>query len=59
MSPSVYYAAHPVYSKEFIENTDQSIWLPLVQVKAEKGSYTRHDHTLKSYDVKNDEPTTL
>jgi hypothetical protein len=59
MSPSVYYAAHPVYSKEFIENSDSSAWLPLVQAKVKKNSYTRHDHTLKNYDVKNGEPDSL
>lgn len=59
VSPSIYYSAHPVYAKEFIEVNDQSAWLPIIQVKIKKGEYTRHDHTLKNYDIKNEEPNCL
>lgn len=38
VSPSIYYAAHPVYSKEFITNSNET-WLPLIQAKVKKGSY--------------------
>ena len=58
LSPSIYYAGDPVYSKEFIEN-DHVSWLPIVQAKVKKGSYTRHDHSLKYYDPKVNEPTNL
>jgi hypothetical protein len=58
LSPSIYYSAHPVYSKEFIDN-GKEVWLPLLQVKVKKGSYTRHDHTLGAYNVKSSEPTNL
>ena len=34
-------------------------WLPLVQAKVKSGSYSSHDHTLKAYDVKNNEPVSL
>ena len=59
VSPSIYYAANPVYAKEFIENNDSTAWLPLVQAKVKKGSYTRHDNTLSFYDSKVNGPTDL
>ena len=34
-------------------------WLPLVQVKVKSGSYSSHDHTLKAYNVKNNESVSL
>lgn len=59
MSPSIYYVANPVYSKEIIINGDET-WLPIVQVKVKKGCYTRHDHTLgSSYIPQTNEPTVL
>lgn len=51
LSPSIYYAAHPVYAKEIITNK-QETWLPVVQVKVENGSFTKHNHTLVFYDQK-------
>ena len=34
-------------------------WLPLVQAKVRKGSYTKHNHTLMWYSRKKDEPVSL
>ena len=55
LSPSIYYAAHPVYAKELITNK-QETWLPVVQVKAEVNSFTKHNHTLVFYKHKDNEP---
>lgn len=51
MSPSIYYAGDPVYSKAVI--IDGETWSPIVQVKVKKGTYSSHDHTLVKYDLKN------
>jgi hypothetical protein len=40
LSPSIYYAAHPVYSKEVI--SQHETWLPVVQVKVLKGSFNEY-----------------
>ena len=44
MSPSVYYAGHPIYAKVMINN-DKESWVPIVQVKVKNGTFTQHDHT--------------
>ena len=56
VSPSIYYAAHPAYAKEVITNKSET-WLPVVQVKVEINSFTKHDHTLVFYKQKDSEPT--
>ena len=54
VSPSVYYSGHQVYAKETI--SEDITWMPVVHVKVAKGSYTAHEHTLWSYEFKDDEP---
>ena len=60
VSPSIYYAGHPVYSKVMVNNENQR-WCPIVQVKLRKNTFTRHDHTFgnQKYKILNDEPTSL
>lgn len=44
VSPSIYYAAHPVYAKVMVNNNNER-WLPIVQTKVKEGTFTRWDHT--------------
>jgi len=60
VSPSIYYAGHPVYAKVIVNNMNER-WIPVIQTKVKNGTFTRHDHTFgkNNYKVLEDEPTSL
>ena len=57
VSPSIFYAGDPCYSKTVI--IYGYTYCPLVQVKVKKGTYSSHNHSFLSYDLKNNEPNIL
>ncbi len=51
VSPSIFYAGDRCYAKTVI--IDGNTYCPLVQVKVKKGTYSAHNHTFLTYNLRN------
>lgn len=48
VTPSIYYASNPAYSKEFTDNFND-VWLTIFEVRVKKGTYGEYEHTVGDY----------
>ena len=55
VSPSVFYAGHPVYARTFISGGEE--YCVIVETRVKPGSFSKHPPTVVQYAQKNGEPT--
>jgi hypothetical protein len=55
VSPSVFYAGHPVYAKTFFSGGEE--YCVIIETRIKPGSFTKHPPTVVQYVQKNGEPT--
>ena len=55
VSPSVFYAGHPVYAKTFKSNGEE--YCVIIETRVKPGSFSKHPPTVVKYVQKNGEPT--